>query len=285
MPVLFAVIAAIFYGVGDVLGGVGVQRSGRKGAAISMAAVANITSVVFLGVVLLISPPDNVNTGDVVRPALAGRLMAATRPLLYEGMARGPITVFAPGFGLTMIAVPSLAGPFIGESLSVMEVFGVICAVPAVVLLSSQDGLPKINEILKSRVIGLSLVVGANIGLAGIFTSRADPEAGQLPVLINLGMGVLILTPAARIRSGSFWPDIEVRKFGLMLGCTSGIAFILSTAAYMRGSVAVITALIALCPGVSVVVAWKFLKEKISTLQIFGGVFGVVSVILFAMGA
>jgi drug/metabolite transporter (DMT)-like permease len=75
-----------------------------------------------------------------------------------------------------------------------------------------------------------------------------------------------------------------VRKFGFVLGCTSGIAFILSTAAYMRGSVAVITALIALCPGVSVIVAWKFLKEEISALQITGGVFGVVSVILFAMG-
>ncbi len=285
MPILFAVISAIFYGVGDVLGGVGVQRSGRKGAAISMAAAANITSVAFLGVFVLISPPENVNSGDVLWPALAGLLMAATRPLLYEGMARGPITVFAPGFGLTMIAVPSLVGPFIGEHLSVLEVLGVVCAVPAVVLLSSQDGLPKLKEIVKSRVIGLSLVVGTNIGLAGIFTSRADPEAGQLPVLIILGMGVLLLTPVARIRSGSFWPDVEVRKFGFLLGGTSGIAFILSTAAYMRGSVAVITALIALCPGVSVIVAWKFLKEEISALQITGGIFGVVSVILFSVGA
>ena len=145
MPILFAVISAIFYGVGDELGGVGVQRSGRKGAAISMAAAANITSVVFLGVFVLISPPENVNSEDVLWPALAGLLMAATRPLLYEGMARGPITVFAPGFGLTMIAVPSLVGPFIGERLSVLEVLGVICAVPAVVLLSSQDGPSQIK--------------------------------------------------------------------------------------------------------------------------------------------
>ena len=60
MPVLFAVISAIFYGVGDVLGGVGVQRSNRNGAAISMAAVANITSVIFLTAFVLISPPEDV---------------------------------------------------------------------------------------------------------------------------------------------------------------------------------------------------------------------------------
>ena len=285
MPVLFAVISAIFYGVGDVLGGVGVQRSNRNGAAISMAAVANITSVIFLTAFVLISPPEVVLLGDVLWPALAGLLMAITRPLLYEGMARGPITVFAPGFGLTMIAIPAVIGPLIGESLSLLEVLGVILAIPAVVLLSSRDGLPKMEEILKSRVIGLSLLVGTNIGIAGIFTSQANPEAGQLPVLIILGMGVVVLTPVARIRSGSFWPDIEVRKFGFVLGCTSGIAFILSTAAYMRGSVAVITALIALCPGVSVVVAWKFLKEEIFGLQIVGGIFGLASIIFFSIGA
>ncbi|HJP16110.1 MAG TPA: EamA family transporter [Acidimicrobiales bacterium] len=268
-----------------MLGGVGVQRSSQKGAAISMAAAANITSAVFLTIFVLANPPEYVKLSDVLWPALAGLLMAATRPLLYEGMARGPITVFAPGFGLTMIAVPALIGPFIGESLSALEVFGVLFAFPAVVFLSSHSGLPKLNEILRSRVIGLSLIVGINIGLAGIFISQANPEAGQIPVLVILGMGVVILTPIARIRSGSFWPDIEIRKFGFVLGCTSGIAFILSTAAYMRGSVAVITALIALCPGVSVIVAWKFLKEEISTLQIIGGIFGAASVVFFSLGA
>ena len=53
----------------------------------------------------------------------------------------------------------------------------------------------------------------------------------------------------------------------------------------MRGSVAVITALIALCPGVSVVVAWKFLKEEIFGLQIVGGIFGLASIVFFSIGA
>jgi drug/metabolite transporter (DMT)-like permease len=71
----------------------------------------------------------------------------------------------------------------------------------------------------------------------------------------------------------------------LLLGCICGSAFALSTAAYLRGSAAVVTALIALCPGVSVAVAWRFLDEKVVPLQLLGGAFGVASVVSFSLGS
>jgi drug/metabolite transporter (DMT)-like permease len=97
--------------------------------------------------------------------------------------------------------------------------------------------------------------------------------------------GLVVLSTFARVRSGSVWPDPIVRRFGLVLGFTSGTAFVLSTAAYLRGSAAVVTALIALCPGVSVGIAWRFLGERVAPLQVLGGVFGVASVVAFALGA
>ena len=80
------------------------------------------------------------------------------------------------------------------------------------------------------------------------------------------------------------WPDPVVRRFGLVLGCTSGTAIVLSTAAYLRGSAAVVTALIALSPGVSVGIAWRFLGERVAPLQALGGAFGVASVVAFTLG-
>jgi drug/metabolite transporter (DMT)-like permease len=47
----------------------------------------------------------------------------------------------------------------------------------------------------------------------------------------------------------------------------------------------VVTALIALCPGVSVAVAWRFLDEKVVPLQLLGGAFGVASVVSFSLGS
>jgi len=285
VTVLLAAVSAVFFGVGDLLGGIAIRRSGRPGAAVSVAMTATAVAAVVVGLVLVVRPPEAVSVADVIWPVMAGLLMAATRPLLYLGMARGPVAVFAPGYGLTMIAVPALVGPFIGQHLTGIEVLGVLLAVIAVVLLSGEGKLPRIGDIVRSRVVGMALAVGCSIGMAGILLTQADPAAGEVPALLVLLTGLVVLSTFARARSGSVWPDPIVRRFGLVLGFTSGTAFVLSTAAYLRGSAAVVTALIALCPGVSVGIAWRFLGERVAPLQVLGGVFGVASVVAFALGA
>jgi len=285
VTVLLAAVSAVFFGVGDLLGGIAIRRSGRPGAAVSVAMTATAVAAVVVGLVLVLRPPEAVSVADVIWPVMAGLLMAATRPLLYLGMARGPVAVFAPGYGLTMIAVPALVGPFIGQHLTGIEVLGVLLAVMAVVLLSGEGRLPRIGDIVRSRVVGMALAVGCSIGMAGVLLTQADPAAGEVPALLVLLTGLVVLSTFARVRSGSVWPDPVVRRFGLVLGFTSGTAFVLSTAAYLRGSAAVVTALIALCPGVSVGIAWRFLGERVAPLQVLGGVFGVASVAAFALGA
>ena len=285
VTVLLAAVSAVFFGVGDLLGGIAIRRSGRPGAAVSVAMTATAVGAVVVGLVLVVRPPEAVSVADVIWPVMAGLLMAATRPLLYLGMARGPVAVFAPGYGLTMIAVPALVGPFIGQHLTGIEVLGVLLAVMAVVLLSGEGRLPRIGDIVRSRVVGMALAVGCSIGMAGVLLTQADSAAGEVPALLVLLTGLVVLSTFARVRSGSVWPDPIVRRFGLVLGFTSGTAFVLSTAAYLRGSAAVVTALIALCPGVSVGIAWRFLGERVAPLQVLGGVFGVASVVAFALGA
>ena len=285
VTVLLAAASAVFFGVGDLLGGIAIRRSGRPGAAVSVAMTATAVAAVVVGLVLVVRPPEAVSVADVIWPVMAGLLMAATRPLLYLGMARGPVAVFAPGYGLTMIAVPALVGPFIGQHLTGIEVLGVLLAVIAVVLLSGEGKLPRIGDIVRSRVVGMALAVGCSIGMAGVLLTQADSAAGEVPALLVLLTGLVVLSTFARVRSGSVWPDPIVRRFGLVLGFTSGTAFVLSTAAYLRGSAAVVTALIALCPGVSVGIAWRFLGERVAPLQVLGGVFGVASVVAFALGA
>ena len=85
--------------------------------------------------------------------------------------------------------------------------------------------------------------------------------------------------------SASVKPDRIVLRHGLLLGFTSSTAFMLAAVAYQRGSAAVITALICLCPGVSIFIAWRLLKEKVALLQMAGGVFGVITIIMFALGS
>ena len=285
VTVLLAGLAAVFFGLGDLLGGVAIRRADRPGAAISVALTATVVAVVLLGVMVLLRPPEVVRLADVLWPIGAGLMTAITRPLLYLGMARGPVAVFAPGYGLTMIVVPAVVGPFIGQDLAPVEVMGVLLAIPAVVFLSGEGRVPRPSEFLRSPVIGLAVVVGTSIGMAGVLLTQAAPESRDLPAFLVLATGALVLPFAARRQSPRLWPEKVVRRHGLVLGFTSSTAFLLSTAAYLRGSAAVVTALIALCPAVSVAVAWRFLGERLYRIQAVGGLFGAAVVVCFSLAA
>ena len=282
--VLLGSLAAVFFGMGDLLGGVALRRSGRPGGAISIAMTATAASAVLTGVVVLAYPPEAVSVGDVLWAVLAGLLMAATRPLLYSGMARGPVAVFAPGFGLTMIVVPALVGPFIGQSLGTVALWGVLLAVPAVVLLSGEGRLPRLAEVVRSRILGLAVLVGASLGSAGLCFSQIGEEAGVLPAFVALAVGMVVLPVASRIQTGAVWPDRRDLSGGVIVGLTSAVAFMLSTAAYQMGSAAVVSALVALSPAVSITLSWRFLGERVARLQVLGGVFGAAAVVFLTLG-
>jgi len=283
VPVILAGLSAIMFGFGDLLGGVAIRHSGRQRSSLGLAMVATLVGAVLVGLFLLARPPETVRPADVVWPSAAGLLMASTRPLLYLGMARGPVAVFAPIFGLTMIVVPAVIGPFIGQYLNGLEVVGVGLALVAVALLSGEGGVPELGRLLRSGTVGLAVLTGTSIGVAGVFLTQAAPEAGELPAFLVMVSGVVVLPVVVRLGTGTFRPDRAVVGYGLVLGVTSATALALSTAAYLRGSAAVVTALIALAPGVSVAIAWRFLGERLYPLQAVGGVFAVAAIFAFAL--
>ncbi len=283
VPVILAGLSALAFGFGDLLGGVAIRRSGRPGAALGVAMVATLVGAVLIGLLLVVRPPEVVRWQDIAWPVGAGALMVVTRPLLYLGMARGPVAVFAPAFALVMMVVPIVVGPLIGQVLNGIEIVGVALAIPAVVLLSGEGRLPKPGVVLRSPVLGLAVVVGTSVGTAGLLLTQAAPEAGEVPAFAVLMTGVMVMPWILRQRTGSFWPEREILGFGSVLGVSSAVAFVLSTAAYLRGSAAIVTALIAMSPGVSVLISWRFLGERLYALQVLGGAFGVVAVTAFAL--
>lgn len=60
-------------------------------------------------------------------------------------------------------------------------------------------------------------------------------------------------------------------------------AFILSALTFQRSNAAIGSALIGFAPGVSIVIAWKFLGEKIFRMQALGGLLGGLAILLFAL--
>lgn len=285
MTVLLGALAATLFGVGDLVAGVGGRRSNTPSAPAAIAFVASVVGAVLSGAYLLLLSDDAFVGNDLAWALAAGVAMSAARPMLYRGMAIGPIVVFAPVFALVALIVPAVIGPLVGQGLSPLEFVGVVVAVPAVVLVSSDRRIPTLEELRASSVLPLACAVGGLVGIAGLFLSFVSEGAGAAPAFVITAAGVLVVPAVARRFRQSVIPTATTAAFGAIVGTTSVVAFILTAITFQRGSAAVGSALIGLSPGVSILLAWRFMAERIWPIQVIGAALGATTVILFAVGS
>ena len=282
MTVLLGVLAAIGFGVGDFVAGVGSRRDGDLSAPVGVAFVASIVGAGLGGVYLLGFSDDRMADGDLGWIAGSAVLMSAARPLLYQGMAKGPIVVFAPVFALVALVVPAVLGAVVGQGLAVLELIGVVVAVPAVALMSSEQRLPGLAE-LGNRVVLDAAVVGVLVGVASLFLSFVSEDAGAAPAFAIAIVGVAVVPVVGRAVGLSLRLTPTTIGTGAVVGLTSISSFFLAAVTFQRGNAAIGAALIGLSPGVTIGLAWVILKERLWTIQLLGACCGASTVLLFAL--
>ena len=284
MPVALAALAAAMIGAASFFAGLGGRRDGRGAAAgLTVAWVASVAGATIGGLLLIVVPPDELTSADVWWSIAAGATISAARPLVYIGMARGPMSVFAPTVSLVSLVVPTIVGPLIGQDLVTLEVVGIVIAVPAVVMVSSMGRLPGAREVLTSHAIGLGVVTGAVVGTIGIFFAQTDTDSGIVPVAIAQAVAVLLIPAAVVVGYPMARPMRGLLRWGLIVGSVDIVAIVANVLAFQRGSVAVVTAILGIAPAVTLVLAWRVLNERLFRLQLYGAALGVAAVVLFAV--
>ena len=266
------------------MAGLAVRQDGRGAAAgLTVAWVASIAGAAIGGLLLIVLPPDKLTLADVWWSIAAGVTISAVRPLIYVGMARGPMAVFAPTLGLVGLAVPIIVGPLIGQNLVTLEVVGIMIAVPAVAMVSSAGRLPSAAEMLSTPATRLGVITGAIVGTVGIFFGQTDTESGIVPVVVSQAVAMLLIPAAAVFGHPMARPIRGLRRWGLIVGVVAIAAVAAFVLAFQRGSVAVATAIVGMAPAVTLLLAWRVLSERLFRLQLYGAAFGVAAVVLFAV--
>lgn len=283
MPVVLAIYASVTLGFGDFFAGVGGRKDPHPGAVMSMAFVASIVGSIVAGVYVLVFPPDAFGGDDLFWCLVATGFAVFARPLLYLGMERGPIVIFAPVMGVLTLVVPAVAAPIVGQSLGGLEWVSVGLAIPAVVLIVSEGGVPSLSTLRGSAVLPLAIIVGFLIGGMSISLGQVDEGVGALPALITQFGSVLLIPVVTRpIRPmASLGPTVI--RFGLLVGIVDIGAVIASTIAFQRGNVAVVAAIMGFAPAITIALASRVFGERVHRLQWAGVSLAGVCVVLFAV--
>jgi len=272
---LLGLASAFSWGLGDFVGGL----ASRKIGAYRTVLIAGSIGLVFI---LVISPfihepfPDS---HTIIWSCGAGIVGTIGLIAIYEAMRRGRLSVVAPLSALLGAAVPVVAGVFIDGAPNQKIYLAFAVALIAVVLISIEK-TPDDNSQNIRYYLHLPLISGLAFGFYFILMHEASQElvigpiiVARLSGIIAIALFLLLKRESFRIESGN-WRLLIINGF---FDVSGNVFYILAGQA---GRMDISAVLSSLYPGVTVLLAWLILKEKIQRSQWAGIALALVAIIL-----
>ncbi len=304
-PAALAFGGALVYGAADFLGGLAAQRL----RSIVVTALAAATGLVLLALAYPLVGGEWL-AEDVWWGVLSGFTGAVAIMLLYACLAIGPMTILSPLTAVVSAVAPIAWGLAVeGETLSWIGYAGLACALIAVVLVAFIPGekvtRPSARGLLyavgagsaigafliiidqtsdESGIVPLivnrsvsTLITSAVVGILALGAVRAGRRAGSVLLATSTHLGATPTghadlehaeTGAASVVGGTGRPS----AWWLAAGCgiLDALANVVMVLALRIGDLAIVSALTAMYPAGTVLLAAIVLRERIALVQWIG---------------
>lgn len=280
MAVVLALGAAAFYGSADFMGGLASRRT----AALVVALGAQVAGLAVLIALLPLLGPATVVRADLLAGAAAGVFGGLGVVLVYQTLAKGPMSIVAPTTALSASAVPVLAGVALGERPGPGAIAGIAVSFVAVALITRQGDSPERRRPGSVwRALLPALAGGAIFGLFFVCLHQSGPAAGLWPLLAARVTSVPILAGLVLARRAPLGLGRGTIGPVLFSGALDMAANVLYLLAAQSGLLVVVAALTGLYPAATVALAQGRLGERMAPIQQIGlGVAAVAAVLVAA---
>ncbi|WP_137846119.1 EamA family transporter [Microbacterium sp. 2FI] len=297
-----ALVGALIYGAADFFGGLAAKRL-RSIVVTCAAAVSGLVALVLtlplLGGVWTAS--------DVWWGVVAGGFGIVAVALLYACLAIGPMSILSPLTAVVSAIAPMLWGLFVdGETLSWIGYAGLGVALVAVVLVGFIPG----EKVVRPSARGLAMAVGAGLAIGGflIVIDQTSTASGTIPLVMSratsavataLIVGVLVAVAVRRGRPALSVIDVAGAPLGatptghadlehaahpvgtaptlgrawalaIACGVVDAAANVLLLLALREGALSIVSALTALYPAGTILLAAIVLRERVAGVQWIG---------------
>jgi len=275
VAIVFALLSALAYGVSDFLGGIFSKRASPW----QVAVVAQMSSTTFNALAALVvgGSPE---ASDWRWGALAGVSAGTGAVFLYRGLAGARMSVVAPLSAVGCALVPVVVGLATGDRPSMLAVLGIICAFPAMYLISL---VVDEDPTHRGGVID-GILAGLGFGLLFVFIGQMSDDAGLMPLALAQAFAVLGVIALAVALRQPFLPRTREPWRAVVMGPLGALATGAFLYATHHGLLSVVAVIAALYPAGTVVLATILLRERIHAWQGVGLAFAVAAVTLVAVG-
>lgn len=271
--ILFGLSAALFWGAGDFTGGLVSRRTGavraslyvQAGGLIPVFAIALFTRQLTMPLV------------DWLWCGAAGVIGSLGFLALYRALADGQMSTAAPIAAVTSAGLPAIVGVLRDGVPSASIVAGFIFALAAIWLIS-QNGAGTIKLQLKDLL--LPFLAGLGFGIYFIFVDLGGQSSIFAPLVAVRGAGGLTIMILAALSKDLHLPSRSILPLVLLNISVDVLGSVFFILAVQSGRMDIAAVLGSLYSGVTVLLAWLILREKISGLQRIGVAIALLAIIL-----
>ncbi|MDE0545915.1 EamA family transporter [Microbacterium sp. C7(2022)] len=309
IPATLALVGALTYGAADFLGGLSARRL-RSIVVTSLAAFAGLLAFLLLH----LAWGGSWSAADTLWGIGAGLVGVVALMLLYACLAIGPMSILSPLTAVVSAIAPMLWGLLAkGETLSLVGYAGLGIALVAVVLVGFIPG----EKVVRPSLRGVIMAIGSGVAIGGflIILDHTSPSSGFTPLIAGratstlvTGAIVAVMVLVALRRDGAASRAIDAspiplggtptghgdvehatqtlsvritrqRAVILAVGCgvLDAAANALLLIALRTGDLTVVSALTALYPGGTILLAGVVLRERVAGIQWLGLVLALLA--------
>jgi drug/metabolite transporter (DMT)-like permease len=266
LAVLMALFGALVYGSADFLGGLAARRL----TSLFATAVAVASGLVVL---LVLAPVVGFEwiPADMAWGALSGVFGVVALLLLYACLAIGPMSILSPLTAVVSAIAPMTWGLTAGgETLGALGYAGLAVAVVAVILV----GFVPERGAVRPSLRGIAMAIGSGLAIGGLLIclDQTGDASGLTPLVTNRATNMMItvvLVAIVLVRRRGSARTYDRRGWWLAIGCgiLDTVANTLMLVALRLGDLSIVSALTALYPAGTIVLAALVLRERIAPLQ------------------
>lgn len=274
--IALAVLAAVFIGTGDFVGGVLGRRDPTPAA---LVAVFGWMVTLSLPVALLVG--GHASATQIGWSIGVGLCWLGGFYSLMLGIAEGKVVIVVPTAGVVSVAIPVMVDAFQGVRPSVIAGFGVAIGIVAVAIVGLGNDEGGTRSRRWSALMGLFGGVATGLGFS--FLNQAT-DAGVWPIAVAstvaflLAAGFLLATGRRlRVARAGLGPSVGIAV--LFLG-----SFAALVAAFDIGTLTIVAVVASQYPVVTLLLAAVLWKQKPRGIQYVGAALALLSVALISIG-
>jgi drug/metabolite transporter (DMT)-like permease len=280
LSIFYGLLAALGWGAADFSGGL----ASRKASAYQAVLYAEFIGIPIILIALLFVDEALPPLRSWIFAMSAGAIGTLGLTLLYRAMAEGVMSIAAPVSALLAAVFPVVVGMFIEGLPGWATVLGFVFALFAVWMVSQGEG--GVTDILAHLSdLKLPLIAGMCFGSYFILMHDATSDGTAFYPMLASRTGGTIFIIAYMFISRSPWKVQNKSAWWLIalngtMDIGGNLFFILSG---QTGRLDVASVLSSLFSGVTVILAWIILKERLSATQWIGVASAFVAIVLMTI--